>query len=54
MNFLFLSVLHLCQDDHHAMDFVTSVANIRAHIFGISLKSGFEIKCRYFLVAKYC
>ncbi|GFR93876.1 SUMO-activating enzyme subunit 2 [Elysia marginata] len=26
------------------MDFVTSVANIRAHIFGIPLKSGFEIK----------
>ncbi|RUS81161.1 hypothetical protein EGW08_011069 [Elysia chlorotica] len=32
------------KDDHHAMDFVTSVANIRAYIFGISLKSGFEIK----------
>ncbi|GFO25436.1 sumo-activating enzyme subunit 2 [Plakobranchus ocellatus] len=32
------------KDDHHAMDFVTSVANIRAHIFGIPLKSGFEIK----------
>lgn len=32
------------KDDHHAMNFVTSVANIRAHIFGIPLKSSFEIK----------
>lgn len=32
------------KDDDIAMDFVTSTANIRAYIFGISLKSRFDIK----------
>ncbi|KAK6983770.1 SUMO-activating enzyme subunit 2 [Biomphalaria glabrata] len=32
------------KDDHNGMDFVCSVANIRAHIFGITLKSKFDIK----------
>lgn len=37
------------QDDEIAMDFVTSTANIRAYIFGIALKSRFDIKCKFFL-----
>lgn len=32
------------KDDKHAMDFVASCANIRAHIFNIPRKSRFEIK----------
>lgn len=32
------------KDDEDAMDFVASCANIRAHIFGISKKSRFDIK----------
>lgn len=32
------------KDDEVAMDFVTSTANIRAHIFGIAVKSRFDIK----------
>ncbi|XP_046361760.2 SUMO-activating enzyme subunit 2-like [Haliotis rufescens] len=32
------------KDDDTAMDFVTCAANIRAHIFGIGLKSRFDIK----------
>ncbi|CAL1542022.1 unnamed protein product [Lymnaea stagnalis] len=32
------------KDDHHAMDFVTCVSNIRAHVFGIPLRSKFDIK----------
>ena len=32
------------KDDQHAMDFVACVANIRAYVFGISLKSRFDIK----------
>jgi hypothetical protein len=34
------------QDDEAAMDFVTATANIRAHIFGIPVKSRFDIKCK--------
>lgn len=33
------------KDDQHAMDFVAACANIRAHIFGISQKTRFDIKC---------
>ena len=33
------------QDDPAAMDFVTCAANIRAYIFGIPLKSRFDVKC---------
>ncbi|KAL0131665.1 hypothetical protein PUN28_002894 [Cardiocondyla obscurior] len=32
------------KDDQYAMDFVAACANIRAHIFGISQKSRFDIK----------
>ncbi|XP_064640626.1 SUMO-activating enzyme subunit 2-like [Lineus longissimus] len=32
------------KDDEGAMDFVTATANIRAHIFGIPVKSRFDIK----------
>ncbi|XP_012940030.1 SUMO-activating enzyme subunit 2 [Aplysia californica] len=32
------------KDDQHAMDFVACVANIRAHVFGIPMKSRFDIK----------
>lgn len=35
------------KDDKYGMDFVAASANIRAHIFGISQKSRFEIKCNY-------
>lgn len=34
------------KDDKPAMDFVTACANIRAHIFSISTKSRFAIKCK--------
>lgn len=32
------------QDDQASMDFVTSAANVRAHIFSIPLKSRFDVK----------
>lgn len=32
------------QDDPASMDFVTSAANIRAHIFSITMKSRFDVK----------
>ncbi|KAK7114229.1 hypothetical protein V1264_000319 [Littorina saxatilis] len=32
------------KDDETALDFVASVANIRAHIFGIAMKTRFDIK----------
>ena len=35
---------YITQDDHASMDFVTSAANIRAHIFGIAMKSRFDVK----------
>ena len=35
------------KDDEAAMDFVTSAANVRAHVFGIALKSRFDIKCEF-------
>lgn len=34
------------KDDAPAMDFVASCANIRAHIFGITPKTRFDIKCK--------
>lgn len=34
------------KDDKHAMEFVASCANIRAHIFNIEQKSLFDIKCK--------
>lgn len=38
------------KDDKDCMDFVTACANIRAHIFGISQKTRFDIKCEYCIV----
>lgn len=35
------------KDDRDAMDFIAACANIRAHAFGIPLKSRFDIKCEY-------
>ena len=32
------------KDDHRMMDFVTAATNLRAHIFGIPLKTRFQIK----------
>lgn len=40
-----------CQDNAAHMDFVSAVANIRAHIFGIGLKSKFDIKGELFVYA---
>lgn len=37
------------KDDKYAMDFVAACANIRAHIFGITQNSRFQIKCKYSL-----
>lgn len=34
------------QDDKVAMDFVAASANLRAFVFGIPLKSRFDIKCQ--------
>ena len=34
------------QDDDAGMDFVAAAANIRSHVFGIPLKSRFDIKCK--------
>lgn len=39
-------VINVLQDDDVAVDFVTAVANVRAHIFGITQKSRFDVKCR--------
>ena len=33
------------KDDDICLDFVTAAADLRAHIFGIPLKSRFDIKC---------
>lgn len=35
------------KDDRHPMDFVAACANIRSYVFGIPLKSRFEVKCEY-------
>lgn len=37
-------VSFVSQDDQASMDFVTSAANVRAHIFSIPLKSRFDVK----------
>jgi ubiquitin-like 1-activating enzyme E1 B len=37
------------KDDDICLDFVTAAANLRAHIFGIPLKSRFDIKCMILL-----
>lgn len=34
------------KDDDVCMDFVTAAADLRAHIFGIPLKSRFDVKCK--------
>lgn len=38
------------QDDPPAMDFVTSAANLRMHIFSMNMKSRFDIKCELFVL----
>lgn len=43
-----LSCLNFWQDDPSAMDFVTSAANLRMHIFSMNMKSRFDIKCKLF------
>lgn len=40
------AVLTFDKDDDDAIDFVTATANLRAHIFGIPLKSRFQVKCK--------
>jgi ubiquitin-like 1-activating enzyme E1 B len=40
------AILAFDKDDVDAMDFVTAAANLRAHIFGITEKSLFDIKCK--------
>lgn len=42
------SILAWDKDDDEAMRFVAACANIRAMIFGIPMKTAFEIKCRFF------
>lgn len=37
------------KDDEDAMDFVTSAANLRAHIFNIPLQTKFASKCIHFI-----
>lgn len=32
------------KDDEEALNFVTAASNIRAHIFGIDMKSRFDVK----------
>lgn len=39
-------MLNSCQDDPSAMDFVTSAANLRMHVFSMNMKSRFDIKCK--------
>ena len=41
------NVLFWDKDDEVAMNFVAAVANIRANIFHIPMKSIFEIKCKF-------
>lgn len=42
----YLCVLTSYQDDPSAMDFVTSAANLRMHVFSMNMKSRFDIKCK--------
>lgn len=35
------------KDDDLCLDFVTAAANLRAYIFGISLKNRFDVKCEF-------
>ena len=45
--FWYISQLILCfQDDEPALNFVTSAANLRSHIFHIPGKSKFDVKCK--------
>ena len=42
-----VGIFNLCclKDDKVSMDFVAAAANLRAHVFNISRKSRFDIKC---------
>ena len=48
-----LNCLNYWQDDPSAMDFVTSAANLRMHIFSMNMKSRFDIKCKLFVLQLY-
>lgn len=37
------------KDSNQDLDLVVSAANLRAHVFGISLKSKFDIKCKEYV-----
>lgn len=37
----------VCQDDPPAMDFVTAAANLRMYIFSMTMKSRFDVKCKF-------
>lgn len=43
------AILSFDKDDDDAMDFVTAASNLRAHVFNISSKSLFDVKCRFWL-----
>lgn len=35
------------------MDFVTSAANLRMHIFSMNMKSRFDVKCKFVVLIMY-
>lgn len=35
------------------MDFVTSAANLRMHIFSMNMKSRFDVKCKFVALIMY-
>ena len=35
------------------MDFVTSAANLRMHIFSMNMKSRFDVKCKFVVLIIY-
>lgn len=42
-----IPISSVCQDDPPAMDFVTAAANLRMHIFSMTMKSRFDVKCKF-------
>lgn len=39
------AIITFDKDDEDAMDFVTAASNLRAHVFNITMKSLFDVKC---------
>jgi ubiquitin-like 1-activating enzyme E1 B len=39
------AIISFDKDDEDAMDFVTAASNLRAHVFNITTKSLFDVKC---------